>query len=115
MINIRRRFLKPAAAAGVSFFCLLLTLLLTNPLKNLGYIIILFGSLFMLLISLGFLLAYIKSSTVSMKSRYRIVIFSFLFITILMFRSAQSLNFSDLLILILICFGLIFYSAKRTL
>jgi hypothetical protein len=113
MTKSRQRFLIPAAVSAASFLCLLLTLLLTNPLKNLGYIIVLFGSLFVFLISLGLLLAYIRSSQVSIKSRYRITIFSFLFIAILMFRSAQSLNFSDLLILMLICFGLVFYTAKR--
>jgi hypothetical protein len=94
--------------------CLLLMLLLTSPLNDLGYIIILFAALFIFLISFGHLLVYIKSDQVSLKSRYRIIIFSFLSVSILMFRSAQSLSLSDLFILVLICFGLIFYSAKRT-
>jgi hypothetical protein len=114
MIKNKHRFLLPAAISAGSFFCLLLTLLMTSPLQNLGYIILLFGSLFIFLISFGYLLAFIKSDPISARTRYRIIIFSFLFVAILMFRSAQSLNLSDLFILVLICFGLVFYTAKRT-
>jgi hypothetical protein len=97
-----------------SFLCLLFTLLLSNPYKNLSYTIIFFMALLLFLISFGHLLVYIKSPNVSLKSRYRIYILSFFFVIMLMFRSAQSLNLTDLLILILISFGLIFYSSKRT-
>jgi hypothetical protein len=114
MTKNRKRFLLPAIISAGSFLCLILTLLFTNPVQNLGFIIVLFGSLFTFLISIGYLLAYIKSSHINLRSRYRIIIFSFLVVTVLMFRSAQSLNLIDLLILMLICFGLFFYSAKRT-
>jgi hypothetical protein len=114
MTKNRKRFLLPAVISAGSFLCLFLTLLLTNPLQNIGFIIVLLGSLFVFLVSLGYMLAYIKSNHVNLRSRYRIVIFSFLVVAVLMFRSAQSLNFSDLLVLLLICFGLVFYSAKRT-
>jgi uncharacterized membrane protein len=108
------RFLIPATFMAGSFLFLLLTLLLTNPLQNLDFIIVFFVALFILLISFGYLLIYLKSNQVSAKSRYRIFIISFLFVAILMFRSAQSLSLSDLFILVLICFGLIFYSSKRS-
>jgi hypothetical protein len=114
MQKYTNRFLVPASFMAGSFLCLLLTLLLTNPLQNLVYIIVFFVALFIFLISFGHLLIYIRTNNISTKSRYRVFIFSFLFVAILMFRSAQSLNLSDLFILVLICFGLIFYSSKRS-
>jgi hypothetical protein len=114
MIKSKRRFLLPAIVSAGSFLCLASFLLFTNPLQNLGFVIFLFVALFIFLVSLGYLLAYIKSPVITSRSRFRIIIFSFLCVAVLMFRSAQTLNFSDLLILLLLGFGLIFYTAKRT-
>jgi len=50
---------------------------------------------------------------VSIKNRYRIVAVSLIILTIMMFRSANSLNWVDALILILISFGLVFYISRR--
>jgi hypothetical protein len=114
MIKNRERFLLPAIFLAGSFLCLVLTLLLTNPLKNLSYTIVLFSALLIFLISLGHIFYYLKAEYINTRSRYRIYIFSFLVVIALMFRSAQSLNFTDLIILLLIGFGLAFYSTKRT-
>ena len=108
MTKSRQRFFIPAIFLAGSFLCLLLTVLLTNPLKNLGYTIVLFSALLIFLISLGHILYYLRSEHLSTKSRYRIYIVSFLAVIALMFRSAQSLNFTDLIILLLIGFGLVF-------
>jgi hypothetical protein len=87
---------------------------LTSPLKNVGFIIFLFLNLAIFLISFGHLLAHLKSPYVGLRTKYKIYILSILVVVALMFRSAASLNVSDLIILILITFGLVFYSSKRT-
>jgi hypothetical protein len=67
-----------------------------------------------LLVSFGHFLAYLRAPYISIKTKYKIYLLSLLVVVALMFRSAQSLNLVDLLILIILTFGLVFYSSKRT-
>jgi hypothetical protein len=114
MIKNRQRFLLPALIAAGSFLCLMTVILFTNPLDNLSYTIIFFLSLLVLLISFGHVLLYIRSESISTKSRSIIYIVSFIIVIILMLGSAQSLNLTDLAILLLLSWGLVFYSSKRS-
>jgi hypothetical protein len=110
-----KRFLLPAVISAGSFLCLSAVILFTNPLKNLSYTIVFFLSLLLLLISFSHLLMYLRNENISAKSRSRIYIISFIIVIILMLGSAQSLNLTDLAILLLLSWGLVFYSSKRTL
>ena len=88
-------------------------MLLTNPLQNISYAIFFFGILLVLLLSVGHLLMSLKSSEINRRSRSKIVIISIFLVIILMFRSAGSLNWVDILVMLLLGGGLLFYSSRR--
>lgn len=98
----------------ICFVAILLVVLLTNPIEKIGYAIVFFAALLALLLSLGHLLTYIRKGQLGPKSRSRIVIVSLFLMLLVMFRSAQSLNWIDALILILVVGGLLFYSSRRS-
>jgi hypothetical protein len=72
-----------------------------------------FGLALIFLISLGYFIVRLQTGEVSAKNRYRIVALSLILLTLLMFRSAQSLSWVDGVILILIGYGLVFYISRR--
>jgi hypothetical protein len=114
MTKTKQRFLLPAATAVGSFLCLMIIVLLSSPLSNLSYIIVFFMLLLILLVSLGHLFLYLGREVLTARSRYKVFILSFVLVILLMLDSAQSLNPTDFIILLLIAWGLIFYSSKRT-
>jgi hypothetical protein len=66
------------------------------------------------LISFGYLMVRLQVGEVSTKNRYRIITISLIILTLLMFRSAESLNWVDGVILVLISFGLVFFISRRS-
>jgi hypothetical protein len=96
-----------------SFAGLVLLMLSTNPLNKIIYAVVFFVLALIFLISTGHLLVRLQTGEVSSKNRYRIVTISLIVLTLLMFRSAQSLNWVDAVILVLISFGLVFYISRR--
>jgi amino acid permease len=86
----------------------------TSPINNIIYAAAFFGLALIFLVSLGHLMVRLQTGEVSAKNRYRIVALSLVLLILLMFRSAQSLNWVDGVILVLIGFGLIFYISKRS-
>jgi vacuolar-type H+-ATPase subunit I/STV1 len=109
----RSHLILPSLLFGLSILGLALCAMLTNPFSNVENIIFFFADLVVLLISLGYLIAYIGRGSVSPKARYRIILVSLTVVLILMLGSAQSLNLQDLFILVLIACGALFYSSKR--
>ena len=105
--------LIPTLLAGSSSIGLLLLGLLTNPVQNVSYALFFFGLLLVLLLSLGHLAVYLRRGKVTATVRSKIVIISVLLVFLLMFRSAGSLNWADLLVMVLLSFGLLFYSGRR--
>lgn len=103
----------PAALSAGSFFGLILIILLSNPVQNVSYALFFFGLLLVLLIGLGHFLTALKPGKTSPKARNRIVTISVLLVIILMFRSAGSLNPVDILVVLLLGGGLLFYSGRR--
>ena len=85
----------------------------TDPIDKAIYAVIFFGLAFIFMVSFGYLLVSAQLGLVSAKNRYRIVALSLVVLTLLMFRSAQSLNLVDGFILLLIAFGLGFYISRR--
>ena len=88
-------------------------MLLTNPVRNVSYAIFFFVILLVLLLSLGHLLMGLSLGKISRKTRSKILIISILLVIILMFRSAGSLNWVDILVMLLLGGGLLFYSGRR--
>ena len=86
---------------------------LTNPIENISYAVVFFAVLFVLLLSLGYLWLSMRRERVSAASRSKIVIVSILAVVFVMFRSAGSLNWVDLLVLAMLALGLLFYSSRR--
>ena len=109
----RKHTFSPAAVAAGSFLFLTIFALLTSPIKNITYAILFFIGLAVFLTSSGYFLTYLRKAAVGPKERYRIFIASLFILTALMFRSAQSLNWIDGLVLLLIIAGLLFYSGRR--
>lgn len=108
-----RRHKMPFGLSVGSFLGLAVLMLSTKPLDKIIYAAIFFGLSLVFLISLGHLVMGLQLGEVSHKNRYRIITLSLIILTLLMFRSAQSLNWVDALILILISFGLVFYISRR--
>jgi len=97
----------------LSFVALALLMSFTNPVDNVIYAALFFGLALVFLLSLGHFLVRLQTGEVSSKNRYRIVALSLIFLTLLMFTSAQSLSWVDGIILVLIGFGMVFYISRR--
>jgi len=97
----------------LSFLGLVILMLSTNPVNKIIWAIVFFGLALFFMISFGFWIVRLQTGEVSSKNRYRIVAMSLIILTLLMFRSAQSLNWVDAVILLLIGFGLGFYISRR--
>jgi hypothetical protein len=108
-----KKTLIPAFTTFISFVVLACCTLLTSPAKNITYIAVFFTSLLVFLASFFYLIITIRVGYVSAKNRYKIFSLSVFLMLILMFRSAQSLGTVDILVLVLIIFGLFFYISKR--
>jgi amino acid permease len=98
----------------ISFGALAILMTTTSPINNIIYAAAFFGLALIFLVSLGHLMVRLQTGEVSAKNRYRIVALSLVLLILLMFRSAQSLNWVDGVILVLIGFGLVFYISKRS-
>ncbi len=96
-----------------SFLCILLLVTFTSPVRQIGYAIVFFIALAILLSSLGYLLSYWQTGAVTPRTKIRIIIVSVSVTILLMLLSSQSLSWIDLLIVILVALGLIFYSGRR--
>lgn len=105
--------LLPAALSAGSFFGLVSIMLLSNPVQDISYVLIFFAILFIFLLSLGYLLVGLSSDKISHRLRPKILIISIFLVIILMFRSAGSLNWVDILVMLLLSGGLLFYSGRR--
>lgn len=109
----QRHLLLPAVLSAGSFFTLVLIMLLSDPVQAVSYALLFFAILLVLLLSLGYLLMSLRSGKISPKSRSKILVTSVLLVIILMFRSAGSLNWVDILVMLLLGGGLLFYSGRR--
>jgi hypothetical protein len=108
----RKLRLSGLTALGSSI-ALAVLMMTTSPLNNILYAAFFFGLALIFLISLGYFIVRLQTGEVSAKNRYRIVALSLILLTLLMFRSAQSLSWVDGVILILIGYGLVFYISRR--
>jgi hypothetical protein len=99
--------------ALTSFLGLVTIMVSTNPVDKIIYAVVFFGLALIFMISFGFFFIGLQKGVVGSKDRFRIIAVSLIILTLLMFRSAQSLNWVDALILVLICFGLGFYISRR--
>jgi len=109
MTNHRRSFWL----ALTSFLALVIIMLSTNPVDKIIYAVVFFVLALIFMISFGFFFLGVQKGVVGTKDRFRIIALSLVILTLLMFRSAQSLNWVDALILVFICFGLGFYISRR--
>ncbi len=104
----------PGSLAIGSFIALAVLMTAANPIDNIIYAIAFFALAFVFMISLGVTIVRLQTGELRPKNRYRIVALSLVILILLMFRSAESLNWVDAVILILIGFGLVFYISKRS-
>lgn len=113
MIRRSHHLLLPVAVSAGSFLCLASIMFFTNPIENISYAVVFFVVLFILLLSLGYLWLSMRRERASATLRSKIVIVSILAVVFVMFRSAGSLNWVDLLVLAMLSLGLLFYSSRR--
>jgi len=97
----------------LSFAGIILLVSATNPIDKIMFAIVFFGLCLVFMISFGLLMVGLQLGEVSSKNRYRVTTISLIVLIFLMFRSADSLNWVDALILLLISFGLVFYISRR--
>jgi hypothetical protein len=109
-----RKHKLPFWLSATSFGGLLLLMLTTNPIDRIIYAVVFFVVALVFLISFGHLMVRLQVGEVSPKNRYRIITISLIILTLLMFRSAESLNWVDAVILVLISFGLVFFISRRS-
>jgi len=103
----------PALLAAGSFIVLALLMVLTSPADKITYAMFFFLFLLVFLLSGGYwLVAHIRGG-VSNTARYRLFIFSLLITVLLMFRSAQSLDWVEIVVLVALTSGLLFYGNRR--
>lgn len=115
-MNPRHHQIKlPAIFTAGSFLAIFLILILTSPVKNITYAALFFLALMIFLVSLGYLTVQLQAGRVRARDRRRIYIISALLLVLVMFRSAQSLSWVDIVTLLLISSGLLFYSDRRAL
>jgi len=99
--------------ALTSLLALVILMVSTNPVDKIFYAVVFFVVALVFMVSFGFFFIGLQKGLVGTKDRFRIIVISLIILTLLMFRSAQSLNWVDALILVLICFGLGFYISRR--
>lgn len=113
MNKLKRQLRLPAIFMAGSFLVLALLMMLTSPVKNIAFAAAFFLLLLVFLVSTGYLVVRLQFGAVRPRARYRIFIVSSFILVIIMFRSAQSLSWVDVLTLVLIAGGLLFYSDRR--
>ena len=113
IVVAKKQIITPAIFLTICLLAIFLLMLLTSPVKKIGYAVVFFGLLLAALVALGYLVVGIWGSQINAKNRYRIVVISLFIVISLMFRSAQSFNLIDGLIVILVAFGLLFYGGRR--
>lgn len=100
-------------AVITSFAGIALIALLTNPIVSISYILFFFLLLLIFLIGLAYLLVALRRGKVSVRTRRSIIIVSLILVFLVMFKSSGSLSWIDLIVLLLLGFGLLFYSGRR--
>ncbi len=114
MLRLNKHYRLTLWTTIISLAGLVAVMLSTNPIEKIIYAVLFFGLALIFLISAGHLIVRLQLGDVNTKNRYRIIAISLIILTLLMFRSAQSLNWVDAVILILISFGLVFYVSRRS-
>jgi inner membrane protein involved in colicin E2 resistance len=114
MVMFRGRHKLSGTLCLASLAALAILTTSTNPTDNIIVTAFFFGLVFIFMMSLGLFIIRLQTGEVSHKNRYRIVTISLIFLILLMFRSAKSLNWVDGIILLLIGFGLVFYISRRS-
>ena len=113
MNSIIRKYKSSFWLSLVSFLGIVALVTTTNPIEKIVYAVLFFGLCLIFFISFGLLMVGLQLGEVSPKNRYRIIAISLIILIFLMFRSADSFNWVDGLILALISFGLVFYISRR--
>jgi hypothetical protein len=113
MTQILRKHRLPFWLSLISLLAIVCLMASTNPVDKIIYALVFFGLSLVFMISFGFMMVGLQLGEVSSKNKYRIIAVSLIFLVFLMFRSANSLNWVDGLILLLISFGLVFYISRR--
>src|SRR5262245_15715124 len=97
----RFKQLSPASVvASTSLIGLIILLSTTNPVDRIGYAMLFFLLLLIFLNSSGLLLLRRFRGQISSKGRYRLLIVSIFLVILLMFRSAQSLGWLEIIVLL---------------
>lgn len=104
---------KLPAVTAIGSFCLLLALVfLSSPVRSVGLAIVFFILLAVFLISSGHWLLGFRGRP-GLKARQQVSVLAILIVLLLMFRSAGSLKWIDLTVLIVTTLAFVFYIRRR--
>ncbi|HEU5004950.1 MAG TPA: hypothetical protein VFT49_02580 [Candidatus Saccharimonadales bacterium] len=103
----------PVIFLAGSLMGLLMIAAYTTPSSNIAMVVVFFFLLLVFLMSLGFGLGALRSGRVTPRWRHRTILVSLLVVLLFMFRSSQSLNWVDGVILLLTIGGISFYTDRR--
>lgn len=113
-VNQRQQKIKlPITVSLGSFIFIIFITLLTDPIKNITWVIFFFLALFILLINLVDSIVILQRGELTPKIRHKVILGVGFLIVCLMLRSAGSLSLVDALVLILIFVASIFYFSRR--
>ena len=107
------RIKLPLSIVCGSLVILTLIFLATTPVNNIVYIALFFVVFFIFINSLLYLMVTLQQGVVGRRSKQRIIFTSTSILALMMFMSTRSLSVVDVLILVLIIYGLYFYSGRR--
>jgi len=113
-VKLRQQKIKlPSLILVGSLVFIISTVLFTDPTANVGWAVLFFIMLFILINSFALSTARLQLGTVSPKVRRRILLGTCLVVVALMLRSAGALSLVDFVVLTLIFSGSTFYFSRR--
>lgn len=113
MIKLPKRVITPGLISLASLIAIILLMGLTNPIDNISFAAVFFILAYIFIYSLIYSVATLQFGKLKHSTKRKIGIISTLLVLVTMLRSLQSFGFVDLLVVILIGFGLIFYVGRR--
>ena len=113
VITHQHRIKLPALVSAGSLIFIIILVLSTDPVQNIGWAILFFGLAFIFLISFIGATFKLQKGKLTPDIRHRITLVSSFIVICLMLRSAGSLSPADMLVLLLIFSGSIFYFSRR--
>ena len=104
----------PGTIALVSLVAIVLLMGLTNPISNISFAAVFFVLAYIFIYSAVYTVATMQFGKLKHTTKRKIGIISTLLVLVTMLRSLQTFGIVDLLVVLLVGFGLVFYVGRRS-